>query len=97
MTGDERARGAYRPPAWSPKARTANLFPAPVDRLLRMTDPKQPPFVLPAGTQVVSRVEIQDSDGARLHPHGAVGIVVKAPADGTHSYRVRLPDGSRPR
>ncbi|MEK7467806.1 MAG: nucleotidyltransferase domain-containing protein [Planctomycetota bacterium] len=58
-----------------------------------MTDPHQPPFVIPAGTQVVLRVEIQDASGARLHPHGAVGIVVKAPADATHSYRVRFPDG----
>ncbi len=58
-----------------------------------MTDPHQPPFVIPAGTQVVSRIEIQDASGARLHPHGAVGIVVKAPADATHSYRVRFPDG----
>ncbi|MCE9582532.1 MAG: nucleotidyltransferase domain-containing protein [Planctomycetes bacterium] len=58
-----------------------------------ITDPHKPPFVIPAGTQVVSRVEIQDASGARLHPHGAVGIVVKSPADATHSYRVRFPDG----
>lgn len=58
-----------------------------------MTDPHHAPFVIPAGTQVVSRVEIQDASGARLHPQGAVGIVVRAPADATHSYRVRFPDG----
>lgn len=42
---------------------------------------------------MVSRIEIRDAKGDVLCPEGAVGVVVKAPADGTHSYRVRLPDG----
>ena len=53
----------------------------------------RPHLILPEGTQVVSRIEIRDARGNVLCPEGAVGVVVKAPADGTHSYRVRLPDG----
>src|SRR5215210_6566884 len=54
----------------------------------------QPRLILPVGTQVVSRIEIRDSKGTVLCPEGAVGVIVKAPADGTHAYIVRLPDGS---
>src|SRR5687768_12751823 len=54
----------------------------------------RPHLILPVGTQVVSRIEIRDSKGTVLCPEGAVGVIVKAPADGTHSYIVRLPDGS---
>ena len=54
----------------------------------------RPHLILPVGTQVVSRIEIRDAKGAVLCPEGAVGVVVKAPADGTHAYRVRLPDGA---
>lgn len=53
----------------------------------------RPHLILPVGTQVVSRIEIRDAKGTVLCPEGAVGVVVKAPADGTHAYRVRLPDG----
>lgn len=53
----------------------------------------RPHLILPAGTQVVSRIEVRDARGAVLCPAGAVGVIVRAPADGTHSYRVRLPDG----
>jgi hypothetical protein len=59
-----------------------------------MPDPLlRPHLILPVGTQVVSRAEVRDSRGAVLCPAGAVGEVVSAPTDGTHSYRVRLPDG----
>lgn len=54
----------------------------------------RPHLILPVGTQVVSRIEIRDSKGTVLCPEGAVGVVVKAPADGTHAYWVRLPDGT---
>jgi len=53
----------------------------------------RPHLILPVGTQVVSRVELRDSRGTVLCPAGAVGTIVKAPVDGTHAYRVRLPDG----
>jgi len=56
-------------------------------------DELRPHLILPVGTQVVSAVEVRDSRGHLLCPAGAVGVIVKAPADGTHAYRVRLPSG----
>jgi len=50
-------------------------------------------LILPAGTQVVTRVEIKGSGGAVLCPRGAVGEIIKAPDDGSHSYRVRFVNG----
>lgn len=59
-----------------------------------MTDdlPNNLTLIVPVGTQVVSRVEIRARDGRPVHPPGAVGIIVSAPADHEHSYRVRFPD-----
>lgn len=53
----------------------------------------RPHLILPVGTQVVSRIELRDARGNVICPAGAVGEVILAPLDGTHSYRVRLPDG----
>jgi uncharacterized protein len=50
-------------------------------------------LILPPGTQVVTRTEINDAAGAILCPRGAVGEIVRAPDDGTHSYRVRFLNG----
>ncbi|GJG85934.1 nucleotidyltransferase [Gemmatimonadetes bacterium T265] len=50
-------------------------------------------LLIPTGTQVVSRVEVRDAAGAVTCPLGAAGVVVRAPDDATHAYRVRLPDG----
>jgi uncharacterized protein len=50
-------------------------------------------LILPAGTQVVTRVEIKGANDQVLCPRGAVGEVVKAPDDGSHSYRVRFAGG----
>ena len=50
-------------------------------------------LIIPTGTQVVSRVEVRDAAGAVIVPLGATGVVVRAPDDATHAYRVRLPDG----
>jgi hypothetical protein len=52
-----------------------------------------PNLIFTAGTQVVTLVDIPGSAGIVLHPRGTVGVVVKAPADLDHSYRVRFPDG----
>src|SRR3954447_16075608 len=51
------------------------------------------PPILPIGTQVVVLIESEGPDGKPVHPRGAVGVIVRAPADAWHSYRVRLPDG----
>jgi uncharacterized protein len=50
-------------------------------------------LILPTGTQVVTRVEIKGADGQVLCPRGAVGEIIKAPDDGSHSYRVRFVNG----
>jgi uncharacterized protein len=52
-----------------------------------------PNLIFSAGTQVVTAVDIPSSAGLVLHPRGTVGVVVKAPTDPEHSYRVRFPDG----
>lgn len=48
---------------------------------------------LPIGTQVVVGREVRGTNGAPLHPRGAVGIVVRTPAGAESAYLVRLPDG----
>jgi uncharacterized protein len=58
-----------------------------------MADMPQSHLILPLGTQVVSKVEVRGTDGRPVHPRGAVGVVVQAPSDYWHSYRVRFPDG----
>jgi predicted nucleotidyltransferase len=50
------------------------------------------PPILPLGTQVVSLVEVKAANGRAAHPIGAVGVIVQAPADYWHAYRVRFPD-----
>lgn len=50
-------------------------------------------LILPVGTQVVTRRAVAMGAGVPICPAGAVGQVVGAPADWSHAYRVRLPDG----
>jgi hypothetical protein len=52
-----------------------------------------PNLILSVGTQVVTLVDIAGSAGLVAHPRGTVGVVVKAPTDLEHSYRVCFPDG----
>ncbi|HBL12540.1 MAG TPA: nucleotidyltransferase [Cyanobacteria bacterium UBA11162] len=49
-----------------------------------------PNLVLPVGTQVVSRVELKNSADELLCLRGGVGVIIKAPTDNSHAYRVRL-------
>lgn len=53
-----------------------------------------PPFIPPAGTQVVSHIDITNSAGEVTFAAGAVGVIVKSPVDATHTYRVRFMDGT---
>lgn len=53
-----------------------------------------PNLIIPTGTQVVVRHAVTTGAGVVIVPAGAVGEVVKAPADASHGYRVRLPDGA---
>jgi uncharacterized protein len=52
--------------------------------------PDSLPPILPVGTAVVALVEVRGGDGRVVHPRGAAGVIVKAPADPEHSYRVRF-------
>src|ERR1700755_1142516 len=54
--------------------------------------PFQPHLILSRVNQVVALVDVRGTDGKPVHPRGAVGIVIQAPADYWHSYRVRFPD-----
>jgi uncharacterized protein len=47
------------------------------------------PLLIPRGTQVV----VRENEGESRYS-GAVGVIVYAPADPTHRYRVRFPDGT---
>lgn len=52
-----------------------------------------PNLIYPVGTQVVTMRDVVEPGGRILHPRGSVGVIVKAPRDLDHSYRVKFPDG----
>jgi predicted nucleotidyltransferase len=52
-----------------------------------------PHLILPIGTRVVALAEVRGTDGKPVHPRGALGVVIQAPVDYWHSYRVRFVDG----
>src|SRR6516164_4979046 len=52
-----------------------------------------PDLIFSEGTQVVTLVDLPGSTDLVAHPRGTVGVVVKAPTDHEHSYRVRFLDG----
>ncbi len=56
--------------------------------------PVNPNLILPVGTHVVLRGELRAGDGRSVCRQGAAGVIVKAPSDNFHSYRVRFPDGA---
>jgi uncharacterized protein len=53
----------------------------------------QPNLIFSVGTQVVTLVDVPGTAALVPHPRGTVGVIVKAPTDHEHSYRVRFPDG----
>lgn len=54
---------------------------------------QNPNLIFSEGTQVVALRAVTGQGGRTLQPQGAVGVIVRAPADLGHSYRVRFPDG----
>ncbi|MDR2674763.1 MAG: nucleotidyltransferase domain-containing protein [Opitutaceae bacterium] len=46
-----------------------------------------------AGTQVVVHQEVRGSNGAAVHPRGAVGVVARTPAGTEVNYLIRFADG----
>jgi predicted nucleotidyltransferase len=55
---------------------------------------RHPNLIVPIGTQIVTRVEVVPTGGGTPLPSGVVGELIKTPADATHAYRVRFPDGA---
>ena len=55
--------------------------------------PPIPHLILSLGTQIVALVEVRGIDGKSVHPPGTVGVVIQAPDDYRHSYRIRFADG----
>lgn len=55
----------------------------------------QPPLppILPAGTAIVTLVDVRGVDGRPLHIRGTTGVIVTSPVDAEHAYRVRFPGG----
>jgi predicted nucleotidyltransferase len=53
----------------------------------------RPDLIFSLGTQVVTLIDIPSAAGLVLHPRGTVGVIIKAPTDHEHSYRVRFVDG----
>jgi uncharacterized protein len=54
---------------------------------------QSPNLILSVGTQVVVLREVSGDAGRVLHPRGSVGVVIRAPRDLEHPYRVRFLDG----
>ncbi len=54
-----------------------------------------PHLIIPAGTQVVTLVEIRSKAGQPLRRKGTVGTIVKSPVDKEHAYLIRFPDGGQ--
>ncbi len=52
-----------------------------------------PLLIYSPGTQVVTLRDVVGTHGRTQHPRGSVGVVVAAPSDVEHPYRVRFPDG----
>ncbi len=46
-----------------------------------------------AGTQVVTAKDVMAQNDRIAHPAGAVGVIVQAPIDRAHAYRVKFADG----
>lgn len=52
-----------------------------------------PALIYSPGTQVVAQKDVMAANDRIAHPAGAVGVIVRAPVDRTHAYRVRFSDG----
>ncbi|MGA7525075.1 MAG: nucleotidyltransferase domain-containing protein [Acidobacteriaceae bacterium] len=57
------------------------------------TPNSRPELIVPIGTQVVLRFEVDASGESDQFQKGTVAEVVRAPLDSTHSYGLRCPDG----
>ncbi|SMP60010.1 hypothetical protein SAMN06265222_106303 [Neorhodopirellula lusitana] len=51
------------------------------------------PLIYSVGTQVVAQKDVMAANDRIAHPAGAVGVIVRAPVDRTHAYRIKFSDG----
>lgn len=56
-------------------------------------DINNPAMILPIGTRIVSKVETRPAGGGDPCPAGIVGMIIAAPIDPAHIYRVRYANG----
>ncbi|MEM7557427.1 MAG: nucleotidyltransferase domain-containing protein, partial [Cyanobacteria bacterium P01_A01_bin.84] len=51
-----------------------------------------PNLIIPVGTQIVSRIEVKNKQHEIVCPQGGVGVIIYAPTDNSHAYKIRLTD-----
>jgi hypothetical protein len=51
-------------------------------------------LILPPGTRITAIPEVRIAETGATLPSGAVGVIVRSPADAAHAYRIRFPDGA---
>ncbi len=54
-----------------------------------------PHLILPAGTQVVTLIDVRNKNTENVRKAGAVGKIVHSPTDNHHAYVVQFPDSER--
>lgn len=59
-----------------------------------MEQTPKPPLILPLGAKIVTRTAVHGHDGRVVQQKGALGMIVEAPGESTHAYRVQFPDGA---
>jgi hypothetical protein len=51
-------------------------------------------LIIPAGTEIVTKIEVKNPASNQSWKPGAVGVIVQSPTDNSHAYLVKLPDGT---
>ncbi|MFB8795381.1 MAG: nucleotidyltransferase domain-containing protein [Microcoleus sp.] len=51
-------------------------------------------LIIPAGTQIVTKIEVKNPATNESWKQGLVGVIVQSPTDNSHAYLVKLPDGT---
>ena len=63
-----------------------------------MTNPNLPQnfnLIVPAGTQIVTKIEVKNPATNESWKQGLVGVIVESPTDNSHAYLVKLPDATQ--
>ncbi len=51
-------------------------------------------LIVPAGTQIVTKIEVKNPATNESWKQGLVGVILESPTDNSHAYLVKLPDGT---